>query len=121
MTFRDDHKPQGFFMKTSERTLQKSVGICLALLFGFAFSVQAAWERVPSPSVGDQANGLLAVAAAGDNDVWATGLAFNESLFAYRTLAEHWNGTRWSVVPSPNATDGYNFLNGVGVVAPNDV
>ncbi len=42
-------------------------------------------------------------------------------LSAYRTVTEHWNGTRWSLVRSPNATNGYNLLNGVGVVTANDV
>src|SRR5262249_53857261 len=69
----------------------------------------ANWEVVASPSGGRQANSLSSVAAVADNDVWAVGWAFNQSLFAYRTLTEHWNGTRWSVVRSPNATSGYNL------------
>jgi hypothetical protein len=81
----------------------------------------ADWEIVPSPSMGGQANSLSSVAAAADNDIWAVGWAFNQSLFAYRTLIERWDGTRWSLVRSPNATSGYNLLNGVAVVAPNDV
>ena len=68
-----------------------------------------------------QANSLSSVAAATDNDVWAVGWAYNQSLGAYRTLTEHWNGTRWSLVRSPNATSGYNLLNGVAAVAANDI
>jgi len=64
---------------------------------------------------------LSSVAVAADNDVWAVGWAFNAQLNAYRTLTEHWTGTRWSLVRSPNATNGYNLLNGVAVVAANDV
>jgi hypothetical protein len=94
-----------------------------ALLTLFAgHSARAAdWEVVASPSGGRQANSLASVAALTDTDIWAVGWAFNESLFAYRTLTEHWNGTRWSLVRSPNATNGYNLLNGVAVVAANDV
>src|SRR6266853_649976 len=81
----------------------------------------ADWQIVASPNSGTQANSLSSVAAATDSDVWAVGWAYNQSLGAYRTLIEHWNGTRWSLVRSPNATNGYNLLNGVAVVAANDV
>src|SRR5213083_2957493 len=90
-------------------------------LFASHSARAADWEVVPSPNGGRQANSLASVAAATDSDVWAVGWAFNQSLFAYRTLTEHWNGTRWSVVRSPNATNGYNLLSGVAVVAANDV
>jgi hypothetical protein len=97
-----------------------SVLIILTLLAGY--SARAAdWETVASPNGGRQANSLSSVAAAADNDVWAVGWAYNAQLDAYRTLTEHWNGTRWSLVRSPNATSGYNLLNGVVVVAANDV
>src|SRR5437773_9524206 len=97
-----------------------SVLVILSLLTGY--SARAAdWETVASPNGGRQANSLSSVAAAADNDVWAVGWAFNAQLNAYRTLTEHWTGTRWSLVRSPNATNGYNFLNGVAVVAANDV
>ena len=29
------------------------------------------------------------------------------------TLTEHWNGTTWSVIPSPNPSTSLNFLAGV--------
>ena len=79
------------------------------------------WEIVASSNAGRQANSLSSVASVADNDVWAVGWAFNAQLNAYRTVTEHWNGTRWSLVRSPNATTGYNLLNAVGVVAANDV
>ncbi|HEY2711460.1 MAG TPA: hypothetical protein VGI60_03015 [Chthoniobacterales bacterium] len=79
------------------------------------------WQPVASPSVGTGANSLSSVASAADNDIWATGWAYNSQLLAYRTVIEHWNGSKWSVVKSPNASTGYNLLNGVAVVASNDV
>src|SRR5262249_7387823 len=39
----------------------------------------------------------------------------------FQTLTEHWNGTAWSVVPSPNVGAGHNYLNAVAAVAANDV
>lgn len=97
-----------------------SVLVILSLLTGHAARA-ADWEIVASPNAGRQANSLSSVAAVADNDVWAVGWAFNAQLNAYRTLTEHWTGTRWSLVRSPNATNGYNLLNGVAVVAANDV
>ena len=94
----------------------------LALFALVSHATSAAdWQIVASPSVGTGANSLVGVASAADNDVWAVGWAFNSQLSAYRTVIEHWNGTKWSVVKSKNATNGYNFLNGVAVVAANDV
>src|SRR5437667_2247637 len=97
-----------------------SVLAILSLLAGHSAGA-ADWEIVASPSAGRQANSLSSLAPVADNDVWAVGWAFNAQLNAYRTVTEHWNGTRWSLVRSPNATNGYNFLNGVGVVAANNV
>jgi len=97
-----------------------SVLVILTLFAGH--SARAAdWEVVASPNGGTQANSLSSVAAATDSDVWAVGWTYNQSLGAYRTVIQHWNGTRWSLVRSPNATNGYNLLNGVAVVAANDV
>ena len=96
--------------------------ILVVLSLFAAHSTRAAdWEIVASANAGRQANSLSSVAAVADNDVWAVGWAFNAQLNAYRTVTEHWNGTRWSLVRSPNATNGYNLLNGIGVVAANDV
>src|SRR5205823_4934960 len=33
-----------------------------------------------------------------------------------QTLVEHWDGARWSIVPSPNLGTGYNQLNAVTAV-----
>jgi len=88
------------------------------------------WRQVKTPSPltafeGDQ-NWLTSVTAAGPNDVWAVGFSKGEesqtSGTAGNTLIEHWNGARWSVVPSPNpaSTDG-NALWGVSAVSAGDV
>ena len=57
---------------------------------------------------------MVAIAA---NDAWAVG----SSGYNAQTLAEHWDGTAWSVVPSPNAGTGNNRLLDVDVVSANDV
>ena len=37
------------------------------------------------------------------SDVWAVGYYQDTSAGTYQTLIEHWNGTAWSVIASPNA------------------
>src|SRR3954453_16971703 len=37
-----------------------------------------------------------------------------------QTLAEHWDGSAWSVVPSPNPSSGNNTLNSVAAISAND-
>jgi len=52
------------------------------------------------------------VAAVSANNSWAAGYYFNSGGIP-RTLIEHWNGTSWKVVPSPNVGPNDNLLNGV--------
>jgi hypothetical protein len=84
-------------------------------------AVAANWQVTKSPNFGSDANSLSSVSAVADNDVWAVGWGWDQTLNAYRTVIEHWNGQRWSLARSPNATNGYNLLNGVAAVASNDV
>jgi hypothetical protein len=59
------------------------------------------WRRVPSPSPGATESQLLGVAATSASNAWAVGY-FVDSHSALQTLIEHWNGTAWKRVPSPN-------------------
>ncbi len=81
----------------------------------------AQWSVVPSPNQGTNDNMLQGVAVAGPNDVWAVGNYYDTSLFTNRTLVLRWDGAQWSVVPSPNVGNSFNYLNGVAVAGPNDV
>jgi len=85
------------------------------------FSIQ----RTPNPSPqGNTFNALTAIAA---DDVWAVGFkGQNEQNNDAQTLTAHWNGSQWSVVPSPNLSKrGCSFpdntLTGASGVASNDV
>ena len=66
---------------------------------------------------------LHKVAAISSNDVWAVGhIVANQGM--NQTLAEHWDGGQWSIVPSPNMGEGGthpNYLLSVATVSPNDV
>src|SRR3954454_19060342 len=58
-----------------------------------------AWGIVPSANVGSGAKVLPDVAVAAPNDIRAVGAYYDGT--RSRTLTEHWNGTTWTVVPSP--------------------
>src|SRR5687767_4998101 len=78
------------------------------------------WSVVPAPAVPGYGAWLLAVAGSSDNDIWAVGW-FDENN-ARHNLALHWNGLAWERVPVPDVVpDRINALNGVAVIAPNDV
>jgi hypothetical protein len=79
------------------------------------------WQIVPSPNQSTRGHELKSVAAVSSTDVWAVGFYAPESLFITQTLAEHWDGTQWSVVPIPNGGTGDNQLNSVAVVSSTDV
>ena len=81
----------------------------------------SAWSIVPSPNHSANDNFLFSAAVAGPNDVWAVGYYYNGGGTPYQTLIEHWNGSAWSVVPSPNQGTYGNFLQGIAVAGPNDV
>jgi hypothetical protein len=63
------------------------------------------WKSVPTPNVGEGTNKLNAVLALAPNDAWAVGFSTPfapPKSAATQTLIEHFDGTNWAVVPSPN-------------------
>jgi hypothetical protein len=70
---------------------------------------------VPQP----QFNGITALSA---NDVWAVGIVWPLANGESGTLAAHWDGNSWRVVPTANspACD-CGSLEGVAAVAPDDI
>ncbi len=89
--------------------------------------VEGTWKIITSPNVGTgtYGNQLNAVDVVAANDVWAVGFSPHPSgtpLYIRQTLIEHWNGSSWSVVPSPNpAGKTYVVLNGVAAISANDI
>jgi len=77
------------------------------------------WSVVPSPN-GSSSSALSGVAVVSANDVWAVGNSGNQMSGA-QTLIEHWNGTSWSVVTSPNPGSIYNTLYGVTAISAANV
>ena len=75
------------------------------------------WSVVRSPSP-PGANGtgpfagLHAVSAISATDAWAAGESGGSARApATRTLIEHWNGRRWTIVPSPNVRAARGVIN----------
>ena len=78
------------------------------------------WAQVPCPV---PANGgqFYSVSATSPTDVWAAGWAGGDaSNDGQQTLIEHWDGTAWTLVPSPNPPGGGNFLKSVTATSPAD-
>ena len=87
--------------------------------------VSGNWQKVISPNVSAEVNHeLLGVAAVSVNDVWSVGWAQDPSGPPYvkRTLIEHFTGSTWSIVESPNRTnDIISVLNSVSATSASDV
>jgi len=93
------------------------------------------WSTVPSPSIPDWTNALNSVTIVSADDIWAVGVATStyyisdgDPITSSQTLIEHWNGSVWSIVPSPNPGDGNNYygtitteLYGVAAVSTSDL
>jgi hypothetical protein len=79
------------------------------------------WSITPGS---DQANNndqyLPSLAALSDNNIWAAG-SVNGSKDILQTLVEHWDGSKWSVVSSPNLGSGWNQLFGIAALSTNDI
>lgn len=80
----------------------------------------ANWTLVPSGNIGTEGNYLVGLASVSATDGWAVGY-YNNTGSPARTLIERWDGTQWSIVPSPNIGVNENQLNDVAVVSPTDV
>jgi hypothetical protein len=88
------------------------------------------WDIVTSPNFSPNTNnGLESIACLSSSDCWAAGYYYqtastspnNVTVVALQTLVEHWDGTSWSIVTSPNTspTD-FNFLFGVTCASSSD-
>jgi hypothetical protein len=87
--------------------------------FASPANCDAAYHFVFSPGAAGN-NVLFSTASINAGDIWAVGVQTNASGYD-QLLAEHWNGTSWSVVPTPNRTVFHNDFNAVAAISTNDV
>lgn len=78
----------------------------------------ARWKVVASRNRGSGDNYLMGASALAPNDAWAVGASTDRNKSSH-TLTEHWDGSRWRIVPSPN--HGSSELRDVTAVAAGDV
>ena len=97
-----------------------AVGVCLNSSNNDSALVEtwngSSWALTTVPEPGTARNILFSVSAAAPNDVWAVGDQ-QGSDGKFETLVEHFDGTTWTVVPSPNPGPGGNHLYGVTAAA----
>src|SRR4029077_653411 len=72
----------------------------------------AHWSVVPSPNPVAAGDGFRGVSCASADACMAVGFSGSNN-GPLTTLTEFCNGSRWSVVPSPNPVSGNNEFNGV--------
>jgi hypothetical protein len=84
------------------------------------------WCRVNDPDLQspEEYTTLNGVAALAADNVWAVGSRITPSPAELLSVIQHWDGTKWKTVPSPDP--GYPFtvagvLNGVSAVAADDI
>jgi hypothetical protein len=78
------------------------------------------WKIIQSPNVNTIYNQIYALSATGPHDIWASGTFAPDAthLGIHQTLIEHYNGTSWSIVPSPNQNAFSNNTNAIAAIKP---
>ncbi|MFN2582855.1 MAG: hypothetical protein ABR498_08970, partial [Candidatus Dormibacteria bacterium] len=93
---------------------------------GASAATTGTWNVVQSPNKSTTAfDGFAGVTCVTPSDCWAVGSYFDGN--SEQTLVEHWDGTSWSIVSSPNqvpgpgaGTEESNALNSVSCVSSSD-
>jgi hypothetical protein len=78
------------------------------------------WSIANTPQPGSVRDILFGASALSPTDVWAVGDQQGAN-GKFETLVEHWDGTAWSVVPSPDPGLAGNHLYAVDAVSANNV
>ncbi len=87
----------------------------------FAPTEQTDWSIIESSNANatQTDNALYGMTCVSASDCWAVGSFYNGNNF--QSLIERWNGTSWTIVPSPNADPGMNnSLKSVTCVSASD-
>jgi hypothetical protein len=83
-----------------------------------------AWSVIPSPPFPNtNVDFMQSISAISATDIWAVG-AFtipNSQGSPLQTGTMHWDGTSWTIVPSPSPSSNFDVLNGVAAISSDDV
>jgi hypothetical protein len=83
-------------------------------------ALSTTFQQLPLPVAG-KGETPAAVAASSPSDGWVVGTFTTNPGTTFFTLTEHWNGSSWTVVPSPNlSASGVNQLLAVADISPTD-
>ena len=81
-----------------------------------------AWAVVPSPTPANASSTTLSgVKTFSTTNAWAVGSYTTSAATTSRTLIQRWNGTGWSIVPSPNPDPAQNLLTAIDGASANDI
>jgi hypothetical protein len=76
----------------------------------------------PNPNpVPTKDTALYGIAAISANDIWAVGAGNYSTTSGTATLIEHWDGTSWTIVSSPNPGTAANALAAVTALSDGTV
>ena len=78
------------------------------------------WSIADVPQPGDVRDMLFSASALSPSNVWVVGDQESGN-GQFETLAEHWDGHTWTVLPTPDPGSSGNHLYGVDAVSPDDV
>ena len=80
----------------------------------------SSWSIAHTPQPGSVRDMLFGASALSPKNVWVVGDQEGAN-GKFETLVEHWDGTAWSVVPSPDPGAAGNHLYAVDAVSPSNV
>jgi hypothetical protein len=112
------------FMLSTQAVSAASITVTRAQAVGATTHATASscgsWQVVPSPNSNNAQNALNSIAILSAHDAWAVGGTYSSRRYKTgHTLTEHWNGSTWAIVPSPNP--GNATLSSVAAVSSTNV
>ena len=78
------------------------------------------WSIANIPQPGSVRDMLFGASALSPSDVWVVGDQEGQN-GKFETLAEHWDGSSWSVIPTPDPGSSGNHLYAIDAVSPDNV
>lgn len=81
------------------------------------------WSVVPGPNFGlgpGDYNELSGIAAISASNIYAVGY-YSTGSNSHQTFIVHYNGSQWSIIPSPNVSGTHDYLTGVTAISASNI